>query len=1053
MRFYYHFLKRRICQALPVFFFLLSMSVFAQNSDFTVRGTVRSDTSVLEGVVISVKSDPKKAVKTDEKGNFSIKAPANGTLVFSFVGYQPKEVEIKGESKISVILQAAAAKLDDVAVVAYGTQRKSSMVSSITTLDPKELKGPTSNLTTMLAGRVAGIIGFQRSGEPGKDNAQFFIRGITTFGSGKVNPLLLIDGMESTTDDVARLQPDDLAGFSILKDATAASLYGARGANGVILITTKVGKEGAARFNVRGENSLSSNTRNFKLADNITYMKLANEAVTTRNAYGTSTILPYSQDKIAATAAGADPYLYPNNDWLKLLVKDFTNNQRYNMNVSGGGKVSQYYVAGTYNIDNGVMKVDKMNNFNSNIKLKNYAIRTNITINVTPTTVAVIRMSGQFDDYNGPVGGGAGIFDAALHTNPVMFPVIYPSSFSPGLKHPLFGNARNGSATSLYNNPYAQSVSGYSEYNSSTMLAQLDLKQNFSFILPGLSGRLMAYTNRYSYFDVTRQYSPFYYALSYTPDTKEQRLNSLNDNGTEYLSYAPGNKNLHTISYVEVALNYNTLINSVHSVSGMLITTRRNYLEANSADLTTDLQKSLPYRNQGLSGRFTYGYDNRYLAEFNFGYNGSERFAASNRFGFFPSAGLGWNLHNEKFFTPLLGVISRFKLRGTYGMVGNDQIGDANDRFFYLSNVSMNNGATSATFGENYGYTRPGVQVLRYPNTEITWEKAYKTNIGFDATFFKGLDITVDVFKEHRKNILMDRSYIPQSMGLSAGIRANVGEAEGKGMEMQVDYNTTFSKQVWFRGRANFTYATSKLLVNEEPKYPEAWRSKVGYSLSQTWGLIAERLFVDDNEVANSPTQNFGPKIMGGDIKYRDVNGDKVINGDGDQVPIGYPTTPELQYGFGFSLGVQNFDISAFFQGSARSSFFIDMSSIQPFLKNGGEESALLDVIAKDHWSEDSRNPYAFWPRLDDKFNANNYWTSTWWMRNGAFLRLKTVELGYNFSQAQLNRLRLKGLRLYANAMNLFSISTFKMWDPEMGGNGLGYPVQRVVNAGINVSF
>ncbi len=1045
----YHYVFKRIK---PILLFCLLLGAvsgsYAQSGEIFVKGTVRSDTAVLEGVTIALKNSPTVATRTDAKGNYLIKVASNATLLFSFVGFTTQEVEVKGEPIVNVVLKGSEKAMEEVAVVAYGTQKKKSMVGAVTTINPKELKGPTSNLTTMLAGKISGIIAYQRSGEPGRDNASFFIRGVTTFGAGKVDPLILIDNMESTTNDLARLQPDDISGFSVLKDATAASLYGARGANGVILVTTKIGTEGATKFSARAENSTSSNTKNFRFADNITYMKQANEALVTR--YPLRAPL-YSQEKIAQTEAGADPYLYPSNNWLKMLIKDYTNNQRYNLNMSGGGKIAQYYVSGTYNIDNGVLKENGLNNFNSNIKLRSYQIRSNVTINATPTTLVNIKVSGQFDDYNGPVGGGGNIFNQALASNPVQFAAVYPSAYLPRLNHPLFGSTLDGNGV-RYNNPYANMVSGYEQSNTSTMTAQLDIKQNLGFITNGLSARLMTFTQRYASFSLTRAYTPFYYSLAYSPDGKTPMLSPVNTNGTEYLSYIPGAKILNTVSYLEAAVNYVKGFGD-HDVSGMLITTMRNFLTANST--VGDLQQSLPNRNQGLSGRFTYAYDNRYMAEFNFGYNGSERFSKNNRLGFFPSGGLGWNVHNEKFFDGIAHILPYLKLRATYGLVGNDQIGSANDRFFYLSRVQMNDPLKSAVFGENYGTELNGVSVQRYANSAITWEKSYKTNIGMDLQFINGFNLTVDVYREHRKNILMNRAFIPVSMGLAAGIQANVGEAEGKGIDLQMDYNKSFSNGVWLQLRGNFTYAHSKLLVNEEPNYPTSWSSKVGYPLSQRWGLIAERLFVDDKEVINSPLQDFGV-VSGGDIKYLDIDGNNIIDGNGDQVPIGFPETPEITYGGGFSLGYKGFDFSAFVQGSARSSIFIDNNAIQPFKRddlNLGFESGLLKVIAEDHWSESNRDVYAFWPRLSDRTIQNNTWTSTWWMRNGAFLRLKTVEIGYTLSSSMLKRFRMSNARFYLNGNNLFVISSFKLWDPEMGSNGLAYPVQRVFNVGVNLSF
>ncbi|HTG55092.1 MAG TPA: SusC/RagA family TonB-linked outer membrane protein, partial [Niabella sp.] len=519
------------------------------------------------------------------------------------------------------------------------------MVSAVATINPEELKGPTSNLTTMMAGRVGGMIAYQRSGEPGADNAQFFIRGLGTFGTGKQDPLILIDGIESSNTDMARLQPDDIAAFSVLRDATASAVYGARGANGVVLITTKVGAAGKTKFTLRSEVTASSNTRNFQFADNITYMQLANEAALTRNPLAP---LPYLQTKIDATARpDADPLLYPNNNWIEQLVKDYTINTRNNLSIAGGSEKARYYIAGTFNVDNGVLKAEKLNNFNSNVKLINYSVRSNVDLKLTRTTDAAVRVYAQFDDYKGPLlgengeNGGSRIFRTAIWANPVMFPAIYPSSMAEFPTHPLFGNAiaPNGG---LYVNPYAEMVKGYSEYNRSNVQAQIELKQNLNAITKGLNARLMSYVRRESYLSVSRNYNPYFYNTQLTDgEVTLLRLNggglgSIGTVGTEYLNFSAGARDVLATFYTEAALNYDRAFGR-HTVGGMLITTMRNYVSGNMSSL----QLSLPARNQGLSGRFNYGYDNRYLAEFNFGYNGSERFAENSRFGFFPSFGVG----------------------------------------------------------------------------------------------------------------------------------------------------------------------------------------------------------------------------------------------------------------------------------------------------------------------------------------------------------------------------------------------------------------------------
>jgi TonB-linked SusC/RagA family outer membrane protein len=1022
-----------------------------------VRGLVSDSAGALPGVSVLVKDKSNIGTTTDINGRYFLEVPdENSVLVFKMVGFETQEIPVGGKSVINVVLKPAENTLDEAVVVAFGKQKKESVIGSITTINPKELKVPSSNLTTALAGRVAGMIAYQRSGEPGQDNANFFIRGITTFGTNR-NPLILIDGVELTTTDLARLNPDDIASFSIMKDATATALYGARGANGVVLITTKEGKEGKAEVSLRLENSLSAATKNVELADPVTYMRLHNEAILTRDPLRE---LPYSDDKIDNTMPGSGSLIYPSTDWRKELFKDYTMNQRANLSVSGGGAIAKYRVTGAFNQDNGVLKVDQRNNFNSNIKLKNYSLRTNVNVNLTKSTEMIIRLSGNFDDYTGPVDGGEAMFRRVMRTNPVLFPATYPKDADHQfVKHIMFGNAIDGN----YLNPYADMVSGYKDYSRSSMVAQLELKQNLSALAQGLSVRTMLNTTRGAFFDVGRVYSPFYYSMGqYDRRENTYRVNVINpDSGTDFLTYSPGDKTINSTFYVESAVNYMRDFNK-HTLSGLLVAIMRQSLTANAPTL----QESLPFRNLGVSGRATYAYDNRYFAEFNFGYNGTERFYKDHRFGFFPSAGVAWSISNEEFWKPLKNVVNNFRIRGTYGLVGNDNIGSG--RFLYLSEVNMNNASYAAIFGRDNGYTRNGITVSRYSDQDITWETAKKMNTAVELSLFNKLDIIAEYYTEKRENILQQRVSTPASMGLWVQPYANIGKAKGKGVDVQLAYNHSFNNAFWMQGRANFTYATSQYTVFEEYDYlNEPWKSRIGYPISQVWGYIGESLFVDDAEVANSPQQSFGGVVMGGDIKYRDVNGDGKITVL-DQVPIGFPTEPEIVYGFGLSAGFKGFDMSAFFQGLTRESFWIDPQATAPFVsfyyqseRDAGArilgsvtQNQLLKAYADDHWSEENRNVYALWPRLSaPEVSQNNSQTSTWFMRNGAFLRLKQVEIGYTLPKRISDRLRMKAPRIYVSGTNLLTFSKFKLWDVEMAGNGLGYPVQKVFNLGINVAF
>lgn len=1018
-----------------------------------VQGRVTdAEGAAIPGVSIMQKERSTNATTTDLNGRYVLDVPSDAVLVFSIVGYETQELPVNKKTQLDVVMRESTSELDDVVVVGFGRQRRTDMIGSVVSVKPESLKVPSSNLTTALAGRVAGMIAFQRSGEPGMDNADFFIRGVTTFGY-KVDPLILIDNVEVTTTDLARLQVDDIADFSIMKDATATAVYGARGANGVILITTKEGKEGPANISVRMENSLSTPTSNVELADPITYMNMANEAILTRDPLG---FLPFSQQKIERTVPGSGSLEYPSTDWRKALIQDYTMNQRVNLSVSGGGQIARYFISGALNQDNGVLKVDNRSNFNNNIDLKTYSLRSNVNVNLSPTTEFIVRLNGSFDDYSGPIDGGTKIYQDIMRTNPALFAPYYPAEGDYSwVNHTMFGNFGTGG----YLNPYADMVKGYREYSRSMMLAQLELKQNLSFLTEGLSFRGMANTTRNSYFSVRRQYNPFYYQYMRVGPSGESDYYLINENqGTEYLDYAEGDKTVSSIFYMEAALSYNRTFNDKHALSGMLVNILRNQLNGNAGSL----QLSLPFRNLGVSGRFTYAYDSRYYAEFNFGFNGSERFHESNRFGFFPSVGLAWSASNEKFWENIKPIVSNLRIRGTYGLVGNDAIGSPQDRFFYLSNVDMNSTDRGHTFGRERGNSKDGISVTRYSNPDIMWETAYKTNIALEIGLFDRLQITADYFNETRKNILMPREDIPTTMGLSAAISANVGEAKGEGIDLSMNYSHNFSSNLWMQGLFNFTYATSAFKVYEEPLYNEYWLTRVGYPISLRRGYIAERLFVDDDEVANSPQQHFG-EVRGGDIKYMDINGDGQIT-ELDMVPLGYPEIPEINYGVGVSSGYKGFDASVFFQGLARESFWIDPRATAPFRRYvySGEDFAegtiiqnqVIKAYADSYWSEENRDVYALWPRLSPEGgNTNNEQPSTWFMQDGAFLRLKQVELGYTLPHRVVERINAQRLRVYLNGTNLLTWSKFKLWDVEMAGNGLGYPIPRVFNIGAQLSF
>jgi TonB-linked SusC/RagA family outer membrane protein len=962
----------------------------------------------------------------------------NDSLRFTYIGYNTQIVKIGTQTIVNVVMLESSKALEEVQVVAFQTQKKSSVIGSINTINPTELKIAPTNLTNALAGKIAGIISYQRSGEPGQDNAEFFIRGVTSFGYAN-SPLILIDGLEVTTTDLARMEPDNIASFSIMKDATATALYGARGANGVILVTTKSGKKGKASISVRIENSIASPTMTNEFLGGVDYMELYNKALRTREP---EALLYYSKDKIEGTRNGLNPQIYPNVNWYSELFKSTVQNQKANMSVSGGGEVAQYYLSVSYTDEKGLLNVDKMNNFNNNINIKRYNLRANIDVNLTKSTKAMVKFYSLIDRYNGPQNDAGNIFSMVMQANPVNFPKYYDKDESTQYaNHVLFGNKGNGG----YPNPYAEMVRGYKDRFSSTTTAQFQLEQDLSLITKGLKLRGMASLNSYSLSEVSRGFTPFYYGLKEV-DGETGVIHSIEQisEGTEYLTTGSNYKSANNSFYFEGVAQYNRVFNEKHEIGGLVVGYARELL----TDASSDVYASLPFRNLGISGRTTYAYDDRYFAELNFGYNGSEKFDKNHRYGFFPSAGLGWVVSNEKFFSESLKkTISNLKFKATYGLVGNDAI--SSNRFYYLSSVNLNDAGKGHVWGEDFKNSYNGYNVNGYANPDVTWEVAEKTNYGLELGLFGNTNIQIDYFTESRSNIYMLREYIPTSMGLTAPIASNIGKAESHGIDGSIDYKVSVNKDIWITSRVNFTYATNQIIENGEPQYPYPYMSKKGLPMNQPRGLVAERLFVDALDVLNSPIQyNQMGSYMAGDIKYVDINEDGKID-DSDMIPIGYPTIPEIVYGFGASMGYKKVDFSFFFQGSGRSSFFIDPTSISPFVN----ERNALQIIADNHWSDENPDPNAFWPRMSVNAVSNNEKTSTWWLRDGSFLRLKSVEVGYSFSERLLKKLNIEKARLYASGTNLLVFSKFKLWDPEMGGRGLGYPPQKIINIGLNFNF
>ena len=1009
----------------------------APNGEMTVAGTVISsaDNQPIVGANIYVEGT-NVGTTTDAGGNYKLTVPASAkTVTVSFLGYDTKKISVRDIHLFKLITLADASnKLEDVVVVGFGVQKKESLVGAVQSVKPSDLQTSSSNLSTSFSGKIAGVIAVQKSGEPGADGANFWIRGISTFGSGQ-SPLLILDGVEITNQMLNNIPPETIESFSVLKDATATALYGSRGANGVMIITTKNGRDSEKMtINLRAEFGASAPTRVPKVADGITYMETFNEARTTRGEKPY-----YSNEKIMGTKLGLDPYVYPNVDWYDMLFKDCTFNQNFNFNMTGGAKKIDYFLnASVYN-ENGIMRKPEASKFDTNINAQKYLFQANVSADATKTTRVSLKMNTQLHYRHAPIQSVSDLFAYAMTGMPCEFPATLPGEESDTFVRFGTNNAWN---SGFFTNPYAQLCRGYGDQFRGHFTSALTVNQNLDFITKGLSATGMATFYNRVYSAVYRSFTPFMYQLTdYNIDEAgnySYTSNSTNT-GTTYLGTTRGKDGYRELAF-QAKIDYARTFGK-HDVGATIV-----YMQKERNMNISDEQEyaALPYRQQGLAGRVTYGFDKRYLFEANFGYNGSENFAAGKRFGFFPSVAVGWVISNEPFWKGIKEQVNLFKLRASYGLVGNDVISkDYADRFPYLTTVDMGQGY-DVYIGNNFE-RKYGPILSVYGNPNATWEESRKLDIGVEIGLFDSLNIIFDWFKEKRSGIFMQRTSLPSTFGMS-GITpwANIGKVDNSGVDISVDYNKAFSKDLILSLRGTFTYAHNEIVEMDEPKYKWAYQYKAGHPINSIQCLIAEGLFRDEEEIASSPSQDIYATtypIRPGDVKYRDLNEDKIFD-DNDMCWTGNPTVPEIIYGFGFSLKYKGFDCSAFFQGQGKVSIL--MYNYHPFATAATPGSGLMQWIADEHWSEDDPNPKALYPRLSPLWNNNNTKASTLYVRNGKMLRLKTAEIGYTY----------KKMRVYVSGTNLLTFAPFKYWDPEKGsGNGLGYPLQRTYNLGFQFNF
>lgn len=1005
----------------------------------------------LIGVNVTVDGDANGSI-TNMDGLYEIFVTKKSVVLkFTYIGFKTSEIRTNASTNIyDVTLEEQVNELEETVIVGYGTQRKISNIGAQSSMKMEDIKTPSASLTTTLAGRLAGVVAVQRTGEPGKDAADIWIRGISTPNTS--SPLVLVDGVERSFNDI---DPEDIESLTTLKDASATAVYGVRGANGVILIKTKPGKVGKPTVSADYYESFTRFTKMVDLADGITYMNAANEAM--RND-GIAT--KYTEDQIHNTIAGKDPYLYPNVDWLKEIFNDWGHNRRVNVNVRGGSEKVAYYASVSYFNETGMTVTDKnINTYDSKMKYSRYNFTTNLNIDVTPTTKVEIGAQGYLGEGNYPAISSADLYNAAMSISPVEYPKMFfvnGEAFVPGT-----------STNNNFNNPYSQATRrGYDNLTKNQIYSNLRVTQDLDMLTKGLKLTAMYAFDVYNEIHVhqDRAESTYNFLDTSVPyDMNGQPILQRIYEGSNVLSYkqeTSGNKK----TYLEASLNYDRTFNDDHRVSALFLFNQQSKLLYPKGTL----EDAIPYRMMGIAGRATYSWKDRYFAEFNIGYNGAENFSPKHRFGTFPAFGVGWVVSNEKFWQPLSKAVSFLKIRYTDGKVGNSEVSDR--RFMYLDQMKEN-GDYGYKFGPN-GTKWSGYETVNMA-VDLIWEESRKQDLGIDLKLFNDdLSIVFDLFKERRENILLKREHsIPSFLGYNTSAPyGNIGIIENKGFDGTIEYNKRINKDWVIALRGNVTFNKDKWIQGELPEQKYEWMNQYGHNINGVKGYVAEGLFtqteIDDMarwESLSDANKAITPKpfasqfgtVKAGDIKYKDLNNDGQIDAY-DQTYISRGDVPTTVYGFGFTVGWKDLSVGMMFQGVAGAERVLNGSSVNPF--NGGGGSGNLYSNIGDRWTEENPDQNAFYPRLsygsETTSNINNFQKSTWWVRNMNFLRLKTLQISYNLPKPWVNKVHLKNAAVYVMGTNLFTLSRFKLWDPELNtDNGASYPNTTSYSVGINFTF
>ena len=1007
---------------------LVSYELMAQGTKI-VKGRVLDEEKLpLPGVSVKVKGKAGSTV-TDADGNYSISvSQQSDILTFAFVGYNPIEHAVEGRTLLNITMSASLQSLNEVIVVAYGTQKKVTVTGALTTVKGEDLaKSPNVNLAQTMVGRTSGLLAQQNSGQPGSDAVSLRIRGSSTFDRNN-DPLVLVDGVERPFNSI---NAEEVENITVLKDASTTAVYGIRGANGVVLVTTKRGTTGKPQINFATNFALQTPTRLPEFANAHDYAFLYNEALKNDNPLLTPAQLLFSEEDLQKYKDGSDPIFHADVDWMDFMMKKTAPQSKNTLTVSGGGQSAKYFFSLGYLAQDGLWKeFNEQYGYSNNTTYNRYNFRSNIDFNVTKSTVFGLSVGGYSDK---------------MHTagNPFAYIQATPSLVTPGLIDDkiIIDSRVTG------RNPIPEISAGYDERFANEFNLTADLNQKLHFLVKGLTFRSkMGFDSDYRTLlskNVTRAtYAPVLTTVNGVETVIYQPLRDESIGGVSNQTFDRRSKRI----YFESALQYNKSFGN-HNVTGLVLYNQNKQFWPSNTSYSID-NADVPIGYRGIVGRVTYNYNLRYLLEASIGRNGSENFPEGKRYGTFPAVSAGWIVTQEPFVKKILGeksMLSTLKFRASYGETGNDKlISDLKvyRRFMYLPSVyTVENNRVQ--FGEEFKQYQ-GVLEGQLGNPDITWEKAVKQNYAVEAGFFKDqLNLKFDYFLDNRDNILYTKAAIAHVAAALQDVY-NIARINNKGYEIELGWNSKAGNVNYFIN-GNYTFARNKVIENGTIQSPE---NQLGNSLNQTYGLISNGFFNTQAEADAWPVQ-FSSKSTPGDVRYIDSNGDGKID-QNDVVPIGSPTFPEINYGVNFGLSFKGLDFSVLFQGAENVSRVLSGYMQRPANQFG----ATLAVVMQERWTPENAAT-AIRPKLSATYgNSSNYTNSTLWMRDASYLRLKNVEIGYKFTNSLIKKMGVSSARMYVSGQNLLTWDKLKLVDPEQqASNSFAYPQLQIFNIGLNVQF